>query len=354
MSAEVSIEPVAALADARADWSRLADAAGSPFSTWEWADAWWRHLGRERPLLLHRCRAPDGRVAAILPLYLSARLPARTVRFVGHGPADQLAPVCAPADRELAAAGLRRALDERVGNWQLALLDRLPSDQAWRELIGGRLVDRQPSPVLRAEGRDWEAFLASRSRNFRDQARRRERRLARDHDVRFRLSDDPDRLDADLDTLLRLHDARWSGDSRSFDPPLDAFHRDFSRAALERGWLRLWLLELDGKPAAAWLGYRMGGIEWYYQAGREPALEREAVGFVLMNHTIRQALNDGMSEYRLLLGGESYKDRFANAEYGLETVMFERGARGRAALVATGVARRVPKGVRRRLKALAG
>ena len=82
---------------------------------------------------------------------------------------------------------------------------------------------------------------------------------------------------------------------------------------------------------ASWLGYRLGGAEWYYQAGRDPALEREAVGFVLMNHTIREALNDGMREYRLLLGGESYKDRFANADHGLETVMFERGARGRTA-----------------------
>ena len=189
------------------------------------------------------------------------------------------------------------------------------------ELIGGRLAVRHPSPVLEADGRDWEAFLASRSRNFREQVRRRERKLAREHDLRFRLSDDPERLDADLDTLFRLHDARWSGDTRSFDPPLDAFHRDFARAALDRGWLRLWLLELDGRQAAAWLGYRCGGAEWYYQAGRDPALEREAVGFVLMNHTIREALNDGMREYRLLLGGESYKDRFANADHGLETVM---------------------------------
>jgi CelD/BcsL family acetyltransferase involved in cellulose biosynthesis len=350
----VSIEPIGDLAEAREDWTRLAEAAGSPFSTWEWAEAWWRHLGRGRQLLLHRCRAPDGRVAAILPLYLAAGRPARTVRLVGHGPADQLAPICAPADRQLAAAGLRQALDGRIGDWQLAVLDRLPGDQPWRELVGGRLVDRQPSPVLEAEGRDWEAFLASRSKNFRDQARRRERKLAREHDLRFRLSDDPDRLDADLDTLFRLHDARWSSGTRAFDPPLDAFHRDFAHAALGRGWLRLWLLELDGRQAAAWLGYRVGGVEWYYQAGRDPALEREAVGFVLMNHTIREALDDGMREYRLLLGGESYKDRFATADHGLETVIFVRGARGRAAAAAVAVARRVPKRVRRRMKALAG
>src|SRR5205807_1184245 len=74
----VTIEPIADLDAARADWTGLAEAAGSPFSTWEWADAWWRHFGDGRELLLHRCRAEDGRVAAILPLYLSATRPART------------------------------------------------------------------------------------------------------------------------------------------------------------------------------------------------------------------------------------------------------------------------------------
>src|SRR5207253_37282 len=138
--------------------------------------------------------------------------------------------------------------------------------------------------------------------------------------VEFRLTTDRESLDRDLTTLIELHDARWGETSRAFDPPRDSFHREFAAAALERGWLRLWTLDVDGRPAAAWLGYRMGGAEWYYQAGRDPALEREAVGFVLMAHTVRAALDDGMREYRLLLGGESYKDRLANADHGLETV----------------------------------
>jgi CelD/BcsL family acetyltransferase involved in cellulose biosynthesis len=276
------------------------------------------------------------------------------VRFVGHGPADQLAPVCAPADRELAARALRLALNGGVGRWQAMIADRMPGDQGWPALIGGPVVDRKPSPTLVTDGLDWEGFLRSRSRNFRDQARRRERKLARGHDLRFRLCDDPERLDGDLDTLYRLHAARWGEGSGSFRPPRDAFHRDFAASALARGWLRLWTLELDGSAAASWLGYRFGGKEWYYQAGRDPALEREAVGFVLMTHTIREALNDGVSEYKLLLGGESYKDRFATADHGLETVLLGRGVRGRLARAAARSVASLPPSVRRRAKRLAG
>jgi CelD/BcsL family acetyltransferase involved in cellulose biosynthesis len=151
---------------------------------------------------------------------------------------------------------------------------------------------------------------------------------------------------------VRLHRERWGEGSSSFVPPRDALHRDFAAAALERGWLRLWTLELDGRPAAAWLGYRFGGCEWYYQAGRDPALEREAVGFVLMAHTVREALNDGVREYRLLLGGEAYKDRFATADPGLETVVFARGPIGRALRAGARAALRAPAPVRRRVSRL--
>ena len=41
-----------------------------------------------------------------------------------------------------------------------------------------------------------------------------------------------------------------------------------------------------------------------------------------------------MTEYRLLLGGESYKDRFATRDLRLQTVVFARGTRGGAARAA--------------------
>ena len=69
---------------------------------------------------------------------------------------------------------------------------------------------------------------------------------------------------------------------------------------------------------------------------------------------LRLELDDGVTEYRLLLGGEAYKDRFATADHGLETVVLARGARGRAARAAVSAAARMPAGIRRRLRDLAG
>jgi len=91
-------------------------------------------------------------------------------------------------------------------------------------------------------------------------------------------------------------------------------------------------LELDGTPVAAWYGFRFAGNEFAYQSGRDPALDGRSVGFVLMVHSMREALHDGMREYRFLRGGEPYKRRFANEDRQLETIGMSRGLVGAAAL----------------------
>ena len=83
-------------------------------------------------------------------------------------------------------------------------------------------------------------------------------------------------------------------------------------------------MDVDGAPAAAWLGYRFGNREWYYQSGRDPAFNRWSVGFVLVAHTIREAISDRVRQYRLLRGNEPYKYRFATSDPGVFTVALER------------------------------
>jgi dTDP-4-amino-4,6-dideoxygalactose transaminase/CelD/BcsL family acetyltransferase involved in cellulose biosynthesis len=309
------------------DWSGLAD---NPFLTPAWSAAWWRHLGAGE-LRVRVCRRPGGEVAAVLPLCVGREGALRVARWVGHGPGDQLGPVCAPRDREGVARALRRALPELCADVLVA--DGMPADEGWAALLGGFVLERDAGPVFDFDGLDWEAWLASRSQNFRQQVRRRERALFRDHEVEYRLCDDPARLAEDLDELIRLHELRWAGASDAFAGERRAFHHDVAARALGEGWLRLWQLRLDGGVAAAWYGFRRGGAEWFYQLGRD-ASAGDNVGFVLLAHTIREAMADGMSAYRFLLGDEPYKARFANRDPGLERVAVAISPAGHAWLAA--------------------
>ncbi len=314
------------------EWTRLATQTTNVFGTWEWASAWRKHVDPDAPIVttvISRGEVP----IAVLPLLRTSNRLVRVVRVVGHGVADELGPVCREEDRTDVARTLRRALDELPWAWDVLLCERLPADEAWGSL-GGTRLRTAPSPVLRFPDRAWEDFVRSRSSNQRQQIRRFERSLRRDHQLRFRLTTDRDRLPADLDILFALHHKRWGNETTEFAAH-EPFHREFAAHALENGWLRLWFMELDGVPVAAWYGFRFGGVESAYQSGREPALEDRSVGFVLMVHSMRAALGDGVREYRFLRGGEAYKGRFANEDRGLETIGVAGGLAGTAALWAT-------------------
>ena len=345
-------ESFGALESRRDDWSRLAERSRNIFATWEWAATWWDHYGGNASPAFRACRGSDGEVFAILPLCVARRGRLRLLRFIGHGRGDVLGPICAEDDEPAAGAALARALAERPKGWHLFLAERLPRGPVG-DAIGGTRIQTEANPYLEIGGSSWDDFLAGVSRKLRGNIRRSARRLEEEHDVEYRLSDDPDRLDADFDILMRLHAARW-GTEGAFEGEAAAFHRDFAHRALEAGWLRLWVMEADAQPVAVWYGFRFEGVDFFYQSGRDQAWDQHSVGFQLVVHTIRRAFDDGMSRYAFLRGDEPYKERFANADVGLETRAVGRGPLS-SALVAGGttVIDRAPR-VRRRLVRLVG
>ena len=325
-----------------AEWEALAADAGSIFGTREWLSMWWRHYGSDRRLLATTCRSPDGNLVAILPLYVWMRRPVRIARFLGHGPGDALGPICRPEGRPAVASALLRLLEDQGS--ALLVGERLPADEGWSSLLGAKVLRREPSPVLALEGTTWDAFFASRSKNFRNSIRSKDKRLAADHQVRYRLAVDAESFDRDFDLFLSLHRARWPEGSSFIDD--EPFQREFATVAFARGWCRLWFLELDGEARAAWYGFRFANVDSYYQAGRDPRWDSYSLGLLLHVHTIREAAADGVREYRFLRGGEEFKSRFASHDHELETIALGRTFAGRTAVRASA---RLPRPILRRL-----
>ena len=126
-----------ALEAAGDEWDLLAEQSGNIFATKEWISIWWRHFGTHEPYLA-RVHAGDGRLVAIMPLYCWSRRPLRIVRFLGHGPGDELGPVCAPADRLQAGHALREVASTLPWRWDVLLAEYLPG-------TGWARLDRRPT-----------------------------------------------------------------------------------------------------------------------------------------------------------------------------------------------------------------
>lgn len=327
---ELRLEPLAGIDEARAEWAALAAAAENPFASPEWCELWLRHIGADVAVHLFAARRQDGALAAIAPLVVTRGRHVRKSRFLGFGPSNELGPVA--TDKDSAVWALREALAATRGEWDVFIGEHLPGD-GWAGRLGATVVERKPDPIVRGPWESWDEYLASRSSNFRQELRRKERRLG-ERGLTFHEVRDASELDGALDVVFELHRARWGDEASRWFAGREPFQREFARVALERGWLRVSLLELEGRPVAAYQGFRFGGTEWSYQFGRDPGVDAGSVGLIITAHALRRSIEEGATAFRLGPGGQQYKLRFATGDEGLETIGRARGLRGRAALLA--------------------
>ena len=335
------VELVDRLDSLRGDWTRLAAASGNVFASWEWSELWWRHYGHGRGLRIAVSRREDDEIEAIVPLFIWSRWPLRILRLVGHGHGDRLGPICRDDETETAAQALQLALaaephDVFVGDW-------VAGERDWARVLGGHVVRTTGYPILHFTGGSWDEFLARQSPRFRKSVRHRRNRLERNHDVTYRYADSAT-LERDLDAAFRLHRARFREHRGCLFCGDEAFQREFAALALERGWLRLLLLEVDGAPVCSEYGFLFQNAYFAYQGGRDPAWDRESVGFLLEVESIRRTLEEGAAQYRFLGGEEAYKYRFPIQDPRLETVVASATRRGRIASVALDALWRLPGG----------
>lgn len=314
------------------DWRRLAERRGNPFVTPEWFRAWVADRDDASPFAIVT-RRQDGSLLGVMPFVLSRNGLFRTLRFAGAEFGDLFHPAAETRDEVAVAAAAARTLRDHRGEWSVIVADYVDDRAPWvRELFTGeplRLAAMhyhdQPSLYLNAvlAGRTWDEYLSTRSPNLRSQIGRKLRQLQREHDVAFHRVDSPDEVEPRMKVLFDLHERRWRdrGSAVFATEESRSFQLAFARAALGRGWLRLWSLDLDGASVAAWYGWRLGDRYLYYQAGFDPAWSRASPGLLLLAQTIRSAIEEGASDYDMLLGDEPFKYRFGTVTQSAQTLV---------------------------------
>lgn len=308
-------------------WRELAEQRGNPFITPEWYGSWLEHYGDEaEPFAIVSGSAVDGSCEAVLPLVRTRR--SNVLRFAGADLGDHFHPACREEDEAMFARAACALLRERSREWSTAVLHGTEVDSVWHATLRASAsplaVVTGPAtamPFVDLDDVTWEALWAERGRKLRKYVRSRTNQIEREHEVRYRRAEDERALDADMTVMLNLHEQRFGHQSLLLDDRAQAFHRSFAARALERGWLRLAFLDLDGTPVAASYGWNVGGRYGDYNGGFAPEWAKMSVGLLLIVHTLRSALEEGATEYDFLLGDEPYKSRFTSTRRCVATVM---------------------------------
>ena len=326
----------------RSEWSELLESsqAESPFLTWEWLNAWWTHLGQGRRLAIVAIRDEE-RLIAIAPFCASrGRMPLmRRYELMGTGFAgsDYLDAII----RRGYETGALKALADFVRQNDVPLqLVRLPQHSALARLVDPlgetgwsvRTAEDGFCPFIRLSGHSWDSFLSTIGPSHRATTRRRLRLLDRTFTVRFaRVTDDAMRQYA-LARLFEFHAERFGNKGTAFPTgTLRAFHLDATDRLQQAGVLRLFTLHLNDDLAGVMYGMSFKDRFYFYQHGYDPRFLSQGIGRAVLDLSIRAAIEEGLAEFDLLYGGESYKSAWTNERRPLARLdLFPAGAGGRA------------------------
>ncbi|HXV34308.1 MAG TPA: GNAT family N-acetyltransferase [Gaiellaceae bacterium] len=199
-----------------------------------------------------------------------------------------------------------------------------PAHQLATTRPGALVRGHGTEPFLRVRARLPETFadyLKQRSGKTRSNLQRYSRRLEErfGDGLSLRLFESPDdlpRLVEDTRAVYEKTYQRGLGAGFSDDEPA----RSLRRLAAERGWLKAWVLYLDGAPAAFWHGTLYRRIFYTGPTGYDPEHRNLRVGTFVLGRMIEQLCGKA-DEVDFGLGDAEYKRHFGDESWAEEDVL---------------------------------
>lgn len=349
-------------------WQEIAREGGhaSPFLSHDWFACCWRSAGPDR-----RREAwvfEDGGVpVAVLPLVRWRtrfhRLPVRALGVMTSPDTPFVDMLTARASEEVVAtlfASLRHRRD-----WDVFSIVKLPAESMVSKALDRALPDDfrcRVSAVVQSPYVDiaggWREFLQAKSQRFRKTCRSIENRIRRAGEVTIEehrqvAPDGP--LFAEV---LDVASQSWKGPralAMSTMPGMPRFFSELTRRASANGWLRLWILRLNGQAVATEYQIAEDGAVHALRADFDASVAELSPGAYLNQHIVstlferraarRYEMGPGTNEYKLRWASGAHESQslqiyaptaYGRLLHGLETRLLPLVRQWRTAFKAAG------------------
>lgn len=301
----------------------------SIFMTWEWLATWWEVYGKGHELWWLTVKDENKKLIASAPLYLRKHqnglfLPHRELRFIGTGAPvapEHLDLLTDPQNSEEAIQLIGQYLADHSSDWDVLCLSDISSpnsaafqlDRCLSEKGATFVMDQQmPSAPYISLPVSWEEYFKSLGSRMRAHIPRLRRKVERELGATFSVWPSGNgNLHFAFSEFERLFSARKMsvGIGNKFEEMSGyrQFHHRLIERFSERGWLYLGFLKSPTKMLAAEYNFKYSNILYSYQFGFDPDYAKKNVFKVLRSYVIEDAIRQGMTEFDLLRGEESYK-----------------------------------------------
>lgn len=306
----------------------------SIFQSWDYLQCWLETFGSDFQLHVLVARDSQGSLLGIAPLmtgpgHRSLRRFVRHLAFVGQL-CESLPEYCdfilrPGAEDEVMEAFYAHITGDLAPEWDVLYLPLLPADSPGfarlhqflsRDGIQPKTIHSQSAHFSTLPA-TWEAYLASRSGNFRDKLRKATNRLQRDHQISVARAGQDISLEDAMPLLKELILERWTGQSEAFATErFDLFHQRLAQRLHAQGQLTLWFLMVDGNAVAAEYDFidRHRRRAYGFQSGWRQEFAKFSVGKILQARCLEFFIQQGVREYDFMSGHGEYKSSWCTGE----------------------------------------
>ena len=295
-------------------WKQLPESANALFEQAEkdsifFSRPWFENLAtaldNDQTMAL-ACVVAENKVLAILPLVKSAR-------NIGYSIKHRYTPVysllLAEDDQERVLACLGQGLNQLP--LSALLLEPVADNdsnlyglQRVMEAAGFNCdrVFRFYNWILRVQGQSYGDYMAARPARLRNTIARKKRKLEREHGYEIRLFTGEE-VPQKMPDYYAVYSASWKANEQ-----YAGFVDDMVAGFSKKGWTRLAILYIKGKPAAAQLWFVHHGKASIFRLSYDEAWKQYSAGSILTSFLMEYVIDiDKVEEIDFLFGNDTYK-----------------------------------------------
>jgi CelD/BcsL family acetyltransferase involved in cellulose biosynthesis len=326
------LDEIGATEEVREGWDALAVAAGRPFCAPSWMLAWWRHVAPRRAKLRIVAVFDGSELIGLAPLF-SSRTRGGLVQFrmLGSRTSVRLEPLAVEGREKEVSETVATALSVAGPRPDLIVFEGVPTRSPWPGLFADAMggpgkpfkYRAYPTiaPTLDLRGRQYEDWFGSKPSHFRQEARRRRRRLEEKGAV-FRLAETLGEAERGLDSFFKLHYSRWEsrGGSGVLDARVEAMLSDVATDLVEDARFRVWTIEVDDEIISSQIFIAAGGEVAYWLGGFDESWAKLGPSIQTVLKALEHAWSVGDTRLDLGAGAQEYKYSFAESQDVIEWV----------------------------------
>lgn len=307
-------------------WDGLAVARGRPYCAPGWMLSWGATPDGGSHVRIGVVR-DAGRIIGVIPLVGRPLPPGGGMRYelLGSGTSFRIEPLAALGKQQTVARAFGELLASLTPRLRVLSLHGIDAESGWSGAIaaaypgrhGARVVRRTSlhAPIVNTAGAtDYEDWLRSKSRHFRQQAARDKRRFLRTGELR--VASTAQELTRAMKAFVTLHLSRWRSLGRRSGLDYPSMPARLMAASEQLGPTRI-------RAAIAVVDDEIIGVDIFVRAGRVAAswnggwLESYRAfrpGWLTILAGIEDAISLGVAEVDLGPGAHPYKYRLANRD----------------------------------------